>query len=120
MLSQTNTNKIISVGKYIRVSPHKARRVLDQIRGKSYKEAMLILEFLPYRCTKSIQNVLKSAAANATHNHSLEKKNLVIQETFANQGPTLKRLQPRAQGKAFAIRKPTCHISVSLIHKSDN
>nr|YP_009297695.1 ribosomal protein L22 [Hildenbrandia rivularis]AOM67239.1 ribosomal protein L22 [Hildenbrandia rivularis] len=113
----TNKKKILAIGKYIRISPYKARRVLDQIRGKHYKEALLILEFLPYRCTKLIQNILKSAVANAVNNYSLEKNNLVIEEIFANQGPTFKRLQPRAQGKAFPIRKPTCHISISLTTK---
>lgn len=115
---QQHTLKVKSIGRYIRVSPNKVRRVLDQIRGKNYNEAMLILEFMPYRCTQSIQNVLKSAAANATNNYNLEKKNLVIGEIFASPGPTLKRIQPRAQGKAFPIRKPTSHIYVSLINKN--
>ena len=105
---------IQSSSKYVRLSPYKVRRVLDQIRGKSYQQAMLILEFLPYRCTKHIQNTLNSAAANAINNHSLKTQNLVIFETFASQGPVLKRIQPRAQGKAFPIRKPTCHIVVKL------
>lgn len=109
--------KIKSTGKYIRVSPYKVQRVLNQIRGKNYKEAMLILEFLPYRCTKYIQNIIKSAAANANNNYKLEKKDLIIAEASANQGPKLKRLRPRAQGKAYTIHKPTCHISVSLIKK---
>nr|YP_009296734.1 ribosomal protein L22 [Apophlaea sinclairii]AOM65874.1 ribosomal protein L22 [Apophlaea sinclairii] len=118
MLTPQYNKKVKSTGRYIRISPHKARRVLDQIRGKKYKEALLILNFLPYRSTRFIQSILQSAVANAIHNHHFEKKNLVILETFANQGPTLKRIQPRAQGKAFPIRKPTCHISISLISKS--
>lgn len=110
-----NNNSIIqSSNKYIRLSPHKVRRVLDQVRGKSYQQAILILEFLPYRCAKDIQDTLNSAAANATHNYSLKTQDLVISEIFANQGPTLKRIQPRAQGKAFPIRKPTCHIVIKL------
>ena len=110
-----NKNLIIqSRSKYLRLSPYKVRRVLDQIRGKSYQRAMLILEFLPYRCAKHIQSTLNSAAANAINNHSLKSQDLIISEVFANQGPTLKRIQPRAQGKAFPIRKPTCHIVIKL------
>ena len=118
MLIKKQHPKITSVGKYIRLSPHKVRRVINQIRGKKYQEAMLILEFLPYRCTKSIQNVIKSAAANAVHNYQLERKDLIITEIFANPGPILKRLRPRAQGKAFRISKPTCHISVTVTNNS--
>ena len=112
---QKTTKKIQAIGKYIYVSPHKARRILNQIRGKSYKEALLILEFLPHRSCKPIKDVLKSAIANATHNYNLEKSNLVINETFANAGPKLKRLRPRAKGRAFTICKQTSHILITLI-----
>lgn len=112
---QKTTHTIQAVGKYIYTSPNKVRRILNQIRGKSYREALLILEFLPYRSCKPIKEVLKSARANAIHNHKLEKSSLVIGETFANAGPKLKRLRPRAKGRAFNIYKPTCHISISII-----
>ena len=114
MSIQKTTKKILAVGKYIPVSPHKVRRILNLIRGKSYKEALLILEFLPYRSCKPIKDVLKSAIANAIHNYNLEKSSLVISETFANAGPKLKRIRPRAKGRAFTIHKPTSHISINI------
>ena len=103
-----------AVGKYIRMSPHKIRRVLDQIRGRSYQEALMILEFLPYDAVGPIWQVIHSAAANAKHNYGLEKKKLIISETFANEGPKLKRVRARAQGRGYKILKPTCHITVIM------
>jgi large subunit ribosomal protein L22 len=105
---------IKAVAKYIRMSPHKIRRVLDQIRGRSYQEALMILEFLPYDAGGPIWQVVHSAAANAKHNYGLDKKKLVIETAFADEGPKLKRIRPRAQGRAYKILKPTCHITVSV------
>jgi large subunit ribosomal protein L22 len=107
-------NDVKAIGKYIRISPTKVRRVLDQIRGRSYSEALMILEFMPYRACEPIWQVLNSAAANAQHNAGLKKQNLKIKTAFADQGPTLRRFRPRAQGKGYPIRKPTCHITVIL------
>lgn len=107
-----------AIGKYLRLSTHKARRVLEQIKGKNYNEAILILEFMPYRACKTINKILKSALYNINIKENkvlnINKDKLIIKEAFANQGPTLKRFQPRAQGRAFAIRKPTCHITIKL------
>lgn len=103
-----------ATGKYIRLSPYKVRRILDQIRGKNYFEALMLLEFMPYRPCKTIKKVLESAASNAINNYGYEKQNLIIHETFANKGPTLKRFQPRAQGRAFRIHKPMCHITLKV------
>jgi len=103
-----------AVAKYIRMSPHKIRRVLNQIRGRSYQEALLILEFLPYSASGPIWQVLHSSAANAKHNYNLDKRNLFISKIFADEGPKLKRIRPRAQGRAYKILKPTCHITVIL------
>ena len=103
-----------AVGKYIRMSPHKIRRVLDQIRGRSYQEALMILEFLPYDAVGPIWQVIHSAAANAKHNYGLEKKKLIISEIFANEGPKLKRVRARAQGRGYKILKPTCHITIIM------
>lgn len=105
---------IKAVGKYIRISPTKVRRVLDQIRGRSYQEALMILEFMPYRACGPIWQVLNSAAANGQNNLGLEKQNLLVKTVFADQGPTLRRFRPRAQGRGYQIRKPTCHITVIL------
>ena len=110
----SNTQLIKAVAKYIRMSPHKIRRVLDQIRGRSYQEALMILEFLPYDAGGPIWQVIHSAAANAKHNYGLDKKTLVIEAIFADEGPKLKRIRPRAQGRAYKILKSTCHITVIL------
>lgn len=112
-----NIQSAKAISKYIRMSPYKIRRVLDQIRGRSYQEALMILEFLPYDASGPIWQVLHSAAANAKHNHNIDKKKLIISEIFANEGPRLKRVCPRAQGRAFKILKPTCHITVVLKSK---
>lgn len=107
--------KIIkATGKYIRISPAKACRVLTQIRGRSYKEALMILEFLPYKSCDPIWKVLNSAAANAQNNLNLKKQNLFIKTVFANKGPTLRRMKARAQGRGYKILKPTCHITIIL------
>jgi large subunit ribosomal protein L22 len=108
----SKTQCVKAVAKYIRMSPYKIRRVLDQIRGCSYQEALMILEFLPYRAGEPIWQVIYSAAANATNNYGLDKKKLIIDKIFANEGPKLKRIRPRAQGRAYKILKPTCHITV--------
>ena len=110
----SNTQSVKAVAKYIRMSPHKIRRVLDQIRGRSYQEALMILEFLPYDASGPIWQVVHSAAANAKHNYGLDKKKLIVDEVFADEGPKLKRIRPRAQGRAYKILKPTCHITVVM------
>jgi len=110
----SNTHSVKAIAKYIRMSPHKIRRVLNQLRGRTYQEALMILEFLPYDASGPIWQVIHSAAANANHNHGFDKKKLIIKEIFADEGPRLKRITPRAQGRAYKILKPTCHITVIL------
>ncbi len=110
----TNTTEVKAIARYIRMSPFKVRRVLDQIRGRSYREALIILEFMPYRSCDPIIKVLRSAVANAEHNAGLNPAELKITQAYADQGPVLKRFQPRAQGRAYQIRKPTCHITVAV------
>lgn len=107
-------NEVKAVARYIRMSPHKVRRVLDQIRGRSYREALIILEFMPYRACSPILKLLRSAVANAEHNAGLTPADLVVSQAFADQGPSLKRFRPRAQGRAYQIRKPTCHITIAV------
>ena len=108
----SETQSVKAVAKYIRMSPHKVRRILDQIRGCSYQEALMILEFLPYDAGGPIWKIVHSVAANANHNYGLDKKKLIIEKIFADEGPKLKRIRPRAQGRAYKILKPTCHITV--------
>ena len=108
------TKKAIAHGKYIRGSASKVRRVLDQIRGRSYRDALIMLEFMPYRSTEPITKVLRSAVANAEHNFGMDPSLLVISSASADNGPVMKRYRPRAQGRAFSIKKQTCHISISV------
>ena len=107
-------NQSSATSKYVRLSPLKVQRILTQLQGKKYSEALMILEFMPYRPCSTIKKILKSAASNALNNYGHSKDNLIISEAFANKGPTLKRFQPRAQGRAFRIHKPTCHITLKL------
>lgn len=108
------TNEVKAIARYIRMSPYKVRRVLDQIRGRSYREALIILEFMPYKACDPIRKVLLSAAANAEHNAGLDRSALVVSQAYADGGPSLRRFRPRAQGRAYQIRKPTCHITVAV------
>ena len=110
----TNTTEVKAIARYIRMSPYKVRRVLDQIRGRSYREALIILEFMPYKACEPVLKVLRSAVANAEHNVGLDPTKLIVSTAYADGGATLKRFRPRAQGRAYQIRKPTCHITVAV------
>jgi large subunit ribosomal protein L22 len=107
-------NEIRAVSKYIRMSPTKIRRVLRQIKGKTYSEALLLLEFMPYASCIPIIKVLRSATANARNNFDMDENKLVIKSAFADQGPTMKRFRPRAQGRAYRILKATSHITIVM------
>ena len=107
-------NEVQAVSKYIRMSPSKVRRVLRQIQGKSYKDALILLEFMPYASCEPIIKVLRSAAANARNNMNLDETNLVVKSAFADQGPVMKRFRPPAQGRAFRILKYTSHITIVM------
>ena len=107
-------NEIRAVSKYVRMSPSKIRRVLRQIQGKTYSEALLLLEFMPYASCAPIIKVLRSATANGRNNFGLDEKELVIKSAFADQGPTMKRFRPRAQGRAYRILKATSHITIVM------
>lgn len=120
-MSSDLTNKNAqAVARYIRMSPNKVRRVLNQIRGKSYKEALMILEFMPYSACKPVLQVLQSAASNAQNNNGMIKSELVISKACADQGPILKRFRPRSQGRGFKIKKPMCHITISVSRAEEN
>ena len=106
--------EIQAVSKYVRMSPSKIRRVLRQIQGKTYPEALLLLEFMPYASCEPIIKVLRSAAANARNNMNLDETNLVVKSAFADQGPVMKRFRPRAQGRAYRILKYTSHITIVM------
>ena len=103
-----------ATSKYIRISPTKVNVIISKIRGKTYKEALQILKYLPQKAGAIVWQTLYSAVSNATHNFDLEKENLIISEAFVNQGPILKRMRPRAQGRAFAIQKKMSHITIKV------
>jgi large subunit ribosomal protein L22 len=110
----TQNQTISATSKYIRISPSKVDLVIKKIRGKTYKQALQILKYLPQKSGAIVWQTLYSAVSNATNNFDLEKENLVISEAFVNQGPILKRMRPRAQGRAYAIQKKMCHITISV------
>ena len=114
MATNKLTSQALAHGRYIRGSVSKVRRVLDQIRGRSYRDALIMLEFMPYRSTGPITKVLRSAVANAEHNMGRDPASLVSTQACAEMGPSMKRFRPRAQGRAYAIKKQTCHISIGV------
>ena len=103
--------------KYVRTSARKARLVGDNIRGKDVAEARSILAFTPRAAAKPWSKLLESAVANAEHNHELVGDDLKLVAVFADEGPTLKRFQPRAMGRATRIRKRTSHLTITLTPK---
>ena len=107
-----------AIAKYVRISPRKVQVVADLVRGKNVNEALAILKFTPKRGAEELGKVLKSAVANAENNFDLDRDNLYISEAYANQGPTIKRFRPRAQGRAFMIRKRTSHIGIVVKEKN--
>ena len=108
-----------AVAKYVRISPRKVRQVVNLIRGKKISDAMAILQFTPKGSTEPVTKVLKSAVANAEHNLDLNADDLIVSEIYVDQGPTLKRIKPRAQGRADRIRKRTSHITVVVSEKKE-
>nr|YP_010313798.1 ribosomal protein L22 [Tetrastigma voinierianum]UNA63197.1 ribosomal protein L22 [Tetrastigma voinierianum] len=106
--------EIYALSQSISMSAHKARRVLDQIRGRSYQETLMILELMPYRACYPIFKVIYSAAANAKHNMGLNEEYLVIIKATVDEGTTVKKLKPRARGRSYTIKRPTCHITIVL------
>lgn len=103
-----------ATAKFVRISPFKVRVVLDVIKGKPVTEALAILENTPKAASEILYKVVSSAVANAENNLNMSRDDLVVAECYANDGPTLKRIMPRAQGRAFRINKRTSHITVIL------
>ncbi|MBK6763227.1 MAG: 50S ribosomal protein L22 [Micrococcales bacterium] len=104
--------------RYVRVTPMKARRVVDLIRGLPAAEAQAILRFAPQAASEPVGKVLDSAIANAANNHSLDPNDLFVSEVYVDEGPTMKRFRPRARGSANRIRKRTSHITVVVASRS--
>lgn len=108
-----------AIARTVRIAPRKVRLVVDLIRGKQIGEAVAILRHTPKAASPVVEKVLKSAVANAEHNYELDINNLVVSEVFVDEGPTLKRFRPRAQGRASAINKRTSHITIVVSEKKE-
>nr|YP_010468127.1 ribosomal protein L22 [Tropaeolum majus]QKK51125.1 ribosomal protein L22 [Tropaeolum majus]UVF30732.1 ribosomal protein L22 [Tropaeolum majus]UVF31918.1 ribosomal protein L22 [Tropaeolum majus]UVF36796.1 ribosomal protein L22 [Tropaeolum majus] len=109
-----SSTEVYALGQHICMSAHKARRVIDQIRGRSYEETLMILELMPYRACYPILNLVYSAAANASHNKGLSETSLIIKKAEVNEGTRVKKFKPRARGRSSPIKRPTCHIAIVL------
>ncbi len=101
-----------AVARYLPFSATKARRVIDLVRGKSVEDALDILRWAPQAASEPVAKVIASAAANAQNNSGLDPRTLVVATVYADEGPTAKRIRPRAQGRAYRIRKRTTHVTV--------
>ncbi len=101
-----------AVSRYVRISPRKAREVIDMVRGKSIDVALGILQLTPKGASKQIEKLVKSAQANAENNFEMDPDSLYVSECFVDEGPTLKRFRPRAMGRATPIDKKTSHLTV--------
>nr|YP_010522340.1 ribosomal protein L22 [Isodon hirtellus]UXP79251.1 ribosomal protein L22 [Isodon hirtellus] len=112
MLLRKKKTEVCALGRHISVSVDKARRVIDQIRGRSYEETLMILELMPYKACYPIFKLVYSAAANANSNMGSAEANLVIIKAEVNEGTTVKKFKPRARGRSYAIKKDTCHITI--------
>lgn len=106
-----------AVAKYIRISPRKVRKVVDLIRGKKVGEALAILKFTPHGASTPVEKVVKSAVANAENNNNMDVESLYISKIFVDQGPTLKRVSPRAMGRADVKLRRSSHITVVVSEK---
>jgi large subunit ribosomal protein L22 len=104
--------RVSATARYLRGSTHKANLVAATIRGRRVEEAASLLRFMPQHAARDIERVLHSATANAENNHNLSAEDLVVLEAHANEGPSIKRWRPRAQGRAFPIHKPMTHITI--------
>nr|ATI24791.1 ribosomal protein L22 [Plukenetia volubilis] len=105
---------VYALGQHISMSTHKARRIIEQIRGRSYEETLMILELMPYRACYPILKLIYSAAANARHNMGFNETDLIISKAEVNEGATVKKLKPQARGRGYLIKRSTCHITIVL------
>lgn len=111
--------EVKAVSRFVRISPKKARRVANMIRGMNAKKALSILKFISLRSAVPISKTIKSAVANAKNNYQMNEENLYIKKIFVDQGPVLKRVLPRGMGRADIIRRPLSHITVYVEEKKE-
>jgi large subunit ribosomal protein L22 len=109
--------RVSATAKYVRRSTRKTRLVTSVIVGKRAEDAVALLRFMPQGAAKDVARVLQSAMANAENNHDLSRDDLYVAEAIANEGPTIKRYRPRAQGRAFPIHKPMTHVTIVVTDK---
>lgn len=107
-----------AIHRYARITPRKARRVVDLIRGKRAGEALIALRFMPYRGADFVEKILKSAMSNAEQKKVMSADDMIISDVHVDQGPVMKRMEPRSMGRANTIRKRTSHITVILSEKN--
>nr|YP_009940339.1 ribosomal protein L22 [Elsholtzia rugulosa]QNZ89258.1 ribosomal protein L22 [Elsholtzia rugulosa]QVL24998.1 ribosomal protein L22 [Elsholtzia rugulosa] len=112
MLLRKKKTEVCALGRHISISADKARRVIDQIRERSYEETLMILELMPYKACYPIFKLVYSAAANASYTMGSTEANLVIIKAEVNEGTTVKKFKPQARGRSYAIKKSTCHITI--------
>jgi large subunit ribosomal protein L22 len=114
-MATVERQEVKAVAKWVRMSPRKARLVVEHIRGRSVPEARTVLAFTQRAAAREIEKVLSSAVANAEANHNLVGDDLVVSAAYVDEGPVMKRWRARARGRAARIQKPTCHITVKLV-----
>ena len=112
-------NGVSATAKYVRMAPRKVRLVVDQIRNKSVSQALELLQFAEVAAAVLVEKVLRSAVANAENNNNLRANNLYIAEAYVDEGPTLKRIRPRAKGSASRINKRTSHITIVVAPRKE-
>ena len=117
METKIEKKEAVAYARYIRISPRKVSIICDLIRGKDTKQAIAILKHTPKAGCEPLLKCLNSAVANAENNHEMNADKLIVSKAFANPGPILKRIRPRAQGRAFRIFKRTSHITVTVREK---
>jgi len=114
VIIKSNNSFSFATSKYLRVGPTKINKIISKIRGKTYKQALEILKDLPQKSASLVWQTLYSAISNGTNNFNFERNNLFISEAYVNAGSILKRMRPRARGKAFAIEKKFSHITIKV------
>src|SRR3954471_11068134 len=112
--AQEELPRAFARARYVRATPMKVRRVVELIKGRSAEEALAVLRYAPQAASEPVAKVLASAVANAENNLELDPETLWVSQAYVDEGPTLKRFRPRAQGRAYRIRKRTSHITVEV------
>jgi len=114
-VSTPQTQEVRAAAKWLRISPRKARLVVEHIRGRTVPEARTVLAFTDRAAAREVEKLLRSAVSNAEANHGLIGDDLVVKTVFVDAGPVIKRWRPRARGRSAQVRKRTCHITVTLV-----